>query len=353
MAGPEPACEPGYVQLQLPISPCQNRCSYCCAADAPCKHVLDIESIESVIEDADCFRARHGMVPLSVYLLDEPMNHPDIARVWSRLQEHGYGTSWLATNGGRIAQDPSWRGLLRSLVDSGLEAVHLSVFGLERTHDSLAGHVGAWRNLMLCAERCAGLGIAVEWSFALLRSNRFELPQAHAYAMGIAGPNKPFSPFVFNHAGRARLLEHERPSWAEVNEMGLRQQDIALVSGPVRSEVEWCHLAKEQRTEAFRLHPAEHFPTSAVQLRISDDGQAYAFVAHPATLLGCWDDGLEVLSQRYLAGAYPRQTVLRPDGIMEMGRRCAQTAGNGLHALVSVFLKWLHTGSAAEPRQEP
>ena len=138
-------CPVGMISLSLAVVPCQLRCAYCCSADWSCLRTKPLAEFQQLVEEVTHFRSTLGSIPVSFYLLDEPANHPNIADMLQLLNSHGYGSGWLPTNGGRIAQEENWQDLLNSLMDAGLRTVHLSVYGLEQTHDILAGRRGAYR----------------------------------------------------------------------------------------------------------------------------------------------------------------------------------------------------------------
>ena len=302
---------------------------------------------EQLVEDVTHFRLVVGSIPVSFYLLDEPANHPNITDMWRLLYAHGYGTERLNTNGGRIAREEKWQDLLNTLIAAGLRTVHLSVYGLEQTHDVLAGRKGAYRDLMACAERCTAVGLEVDWGFPLFKRNMAELTEAHTVAMEIAGPQVPFAPHVFNYAGRAREIEQERPTWADIRALGLGPHGIQEISGPVRSEADWVHQAQDGNAwRSFELHPSQLFPPNTIQLSVDDSGGTYAFLPHPLMFFGHLSEGLEALCARLVRRKFDGSEWLQPAGIMELGRRVGQEDNKRLHSLVSVWMKWLEVDSA-------
>ena len=199
---------------------------------------------------------------------------------------------------------------------------------------------------MTCAERCAAVGLDVDWGLPLFKRNMAELVQAHTVAMEIAGPQVPFTPCIFNFAGRARDLEQERPTWADIEKWGLSPKEIQEISGPVRSEADWVHQAQENALELFELHPSHVYPPNSITLCVDDSGRTYAHLPYPTMFLGHLSEGFEALCLRHVHGEFAGSERLQPAGIVDLGRKVGQPDNERLYSLVSVWIKWLEEDSA-------
>ncbi len=109
--------------------------------------------------------------------------HPDFLALWEYTiqlaKEAGEDPdetySVLSTNGCGIARADDYRQMLEKLRKLGTEGISLPLHGLEEHHDWFARRKGAFKDVLLSAEKTAEVGLAVHFNVWLDRQNIPEL----------------------------------------------------------------------------------------------------------------------------------------------------------------------------------
>jgi pyruvate-formate lyase-activating enzyme len=327
------------LSLSLAVAPCQLRCAYCDAAGIECTRVLPIEVFRRLLQEYAELAERRGIHNANLLLYNEPANHPDLAGLWREMHRLGLSasTALLATNGARVAMDPHYLTLLDELRDSGLRTVQLTAYGLEQTHDRLAGRNGAFRDLMVCAERCRVVGLSVTATYPYFRRNHAELRSLAARLAAVNGQERPLAPFVFAFTPQGVHLEGERPTWQELEALGVPAGVSNAYRQAYRSEAEWVALACGPHAQSLDV-----VPPTALALQIDGPGAAYAWIAHPAFQVGHVSEGLDTLFVRCVAGQYEAASFVTPTGVSRLARQHGDARSQGLHSVGSVWAKWLN-----------
>lgn len=145
---------------------CNLHCLHCYtdSMDRPYPGELTTEESHAVIEDL----AGYG-VPVLLFSGGEPLVRPDLLELVSAASQRGL-RAVLSTNGTLITRETA-----RSLADSGISYVGVSLDGLEPTHDKLRGKRGAFQESLRGIHLCMEEGIKVGVRFTLTKRNSADL----------------------------------------------------------------------------------------------------------------------------------------------------------------------------------
>lgn len=157
---------PHIVGWELTLA-CNLRCRHCAsAAGLPRPNELSLEEALALCDQFPALAVRE------VHLTGgEPLLRPDWWRIAARLAERGI-TNRIVTNG-----LPLTPGRVSQMKDVGIEAVGVSLDGMETTHDAIRCCPGLFRRVLEGIQRVSAAGIKVGVITAVNRRNLGELPE--------------------------------------------------------------------------------------------------------------------------------------------------------------------------------
>ena len=158
------------INIDFLVSGCNTRCKHCYVNGGP-GPLMDIDDALMCMEKLDSVAQ---LLPASTsFTLDhEPMNHPHLDRILSAAANTKYISNYhhgMTTGVGIMARRDK-DAVVQSYFDNGCKIFGITIHGINRHHDEIAGRTGAYEKALASAKYLQEKGARIEVS---LMFNRF------------------------------------------------------------------------------------------------------------------------------------------------------------------------------------
>ncbi|MBN1880465.1 radical SAM protein [bacterium] len=198
--------------VNIHAAACTNRCRHCWVAGDSKKSQVSTGQVMFILEKLAELRP---LIPnLSFFIFDEPTVHEGYLEIF----ETAFGLGligddfFLPTNGCVLASAPDT--VWNRLKSAGCNCLQLTVYGMERTHDSYAGRQSAFRDVIGTIRRAGEFGIESYVQIPLHPGNVRELLETMEYIRSLHPEGAArVGWFPFSWQGRGRTAPRVR--WSD------------------------------------------------------------------------------------------------------------------------------------------
>jgi MoaA/NifB/PqqE/SkfB family radical SAM enzyme len=206
---------------------------------------------------AHVFEGTIGRAPSVRCWLDtfEPTAHPDFVRLKAyelsfipEAQRHEF--DMLSSNGYGLARLEDWRPVYEALMAAGFSGIGFAIHGLEAEHDWFARRTGAYRDLIIAAQRALACGMRVWFEIHLNKRNLCSFSSIVDMLEELGGGKIRILAGVPGFFRNDRLREFEtllRPTRADIKPLA---EVLERMKCGVETEASWTERLLEKGREA-------------------------------------------------------------------------------------------------------
>lgn len=319
--------------LEIQTNKCHLSCRHCYASgfkvhrdELPLSTAIEIVEKVSLLSSGNCY----------IYLYKDIIECSYLSLFAEYLKDRGMIKSLdpLPTHGW-----PRDKNLLpdqlSSLASNGVEAVWLTVHGLQDEHDRFVRRPGAFRQLLQFAHAASSYGLKVIWNLSLRRSN-FDAIMDLVQSTTFSNISSDFRLAVAAHIGNAKKLDNDRPT---IDQVRILEASGLKASTPLFSEDEWINRVK---LGIFSAKPLEGY----AEVRVMPDLTIWLHDFPEDRIIGHLRESslTELRHAIYLSPSYIsdlKSQAVQPR-IKSIAFECGEKNSNMAHCEYSIVSTWLN-----------
>lgn len=327
------------VYIKIRGMPCPNRCRHCYCCGGALKTIMPYTKIVYILDRARELKEEYPHIVIQMF--DEPTVHPQFLNILERLNDLGLtAPGWfIPTNGWGTARmnGAEWR----RLKNAGNPELQLTFYGLDDVHDSFAGRIGAYDDLIRTARKAAEHDIG--WTAGIVAWPRI--------VNDLVAIKETIASLAPGCTGAGWFL----PSWqgrGRDPELRCRESDrerLKLPAAHFKSECE--HLQEILNNDDLSAYTVGNMLCDFISLEILPDMQVLYGGAcdsapprefsHNLSLGMLTDAGFRPLIHRYKTDPPELLRLLSQTTWRALAERCGDPAGDGIFAVNDLVInKW-------------